>query len=186
MLPTIDTIPVRAESVQTDGRSKLACESRYLYAEGKHDLLLLVVGAGERQVAALGQGEAEFALVIHDPLILLGSRFGPALPWSIAPYCWHLVPRAARSLPAAVGAEDEARIQLDLQLAETEAAPPLATGCVTLPLGFTRALHEAIREQSRLPFDPAGCQRALADLRRRASAPESIIARAACRAVGIR
>jgi hypothetical protein len=75
----------------------------YQYRLGSHELILAIRGVTERQEAAVGRDEAEFALVVEGPLLVLGSRFGVTLPWSWAtPYNWHFAPPAERDVPATV------------------------------------------------------------------------------------
>jgi hypothetical protein len=158
--------------------------ARYTYDVGEHELILTLRDVGDRQVEAVRRGEAEFALLLDDPLILIGARFGDAVPWTFASYCWHLLPRGARALPPASGAPGEARALLHVALVDWGSGQVRAERNVTLWLEFTRALHEAIREQARTVFDPKEHERALARLRRAHPSPEALAARAAHRTIG--
>jgi len=88
--------------------------------------------------------------------------------------------------PPAADSAGERRIPLAVLLAESEGGAVRASACVTLPLDFTRALNEAIRDQSRVTFDPTDQMRALAEFRRRHPTPKAMVARATCRAPGSR
>ncbi len=156
----------------------------YICNGGEHELVLTLRDVGDRQVEAMRHGEAEFALVLDDPLILLGARFGDAVPWSFASYCWHLAPRDVRGLPPAANAPDESRALIHVVLVDWATGKARAERNATLWLDFTRALHEAIREQARTSFDPKAHERVLARLRRSHPTPESLAARAAHRTVG--
>ena len=178
--PVARALPRAAE------RPEGAVVARYIYSLGEHELLLLMPRAGDRECAALRMEEAEFALIADGPLVLVGVRFGEAIPWAVASYCWHHLPKEARVAPPAAGAPEERRISLTVLLAESEGGAVRASACVTLPLDFTRALNEAIRDQSRVSFDPTEQMRALADFRRRNPTPRAMVARANCRAHGSR
>src|SRR4051794_13272936 len=56
----------------------------YQYRIGSHRLVLATCGGAKCWEAAAGRAEAEFALVVEGPLLLLGSRFGDIRPWSWA------------------------------------------------------------------------------------------------------
>src|SRR3954451_10298344 len=77
--------------------------AEYQYRLGRHRLTLAFPGVPSRLEAAVGGAEAEFALVVEGPLLVLGYRFGDAVPWSwAAPYNWHFAPAAERVVPAAI------------------------------------------------------------------------------------
>ena len=176
----VRNLPPESRIVEVDE----VIEARHSYHHGQHDLTLLVKGDGERHIADLRSGEAEFALVVEDPLILIGSRFGDAIPWSLAPYNWHFTPREAQILPPLAKSPGEERIALAVVLVDAADKTIRARRCVTLSLDFTRALNEAIREQAQLPFDPRAQTRAMADLHNRGLTARSVVARASCRTLG--
>jgi hypothetical protein len=125
-----------------------------------------VQGATEGQIAAFQQGGCELALVLEEPLLLVCSRFGNELPWSAAAFQWQQVPRPARALPK----EPEppgAGVELVATLVEASDERVLARRVVTLAPPFARALHDAILEQARFPYDPSHDRRAMDGLRRR-------------------
>jgi hypothetical protein len=157
--------------------------ARYTY-DGEHELVLVLRDVDKNQAEAVRHGEAEFALLLDEPLILIGARFGDAVPWTFASYCWHLLPRDERVLPPEADAPGEARALLHVALVEQGGGQVRAERNVTLWLAFTRALHEAIREQARTVLDPKQHERALARLRRAFPSPEALATRAAHRTIG--
>ena len=159
---------------------------RYSFHHGEHELLLAVPRVSDRQVADLRTGEVELALIADGTLVLLASRFGESIPWSVASFCWHHLPREARVPPPEINSPAEQRIPLSVMLAESAGGAVRASACVTLPLDLTRALNEAIREQSRVSFDPSEQVRALGEFRRRYPTPKAMVARATARAFGDR
>ena len=142
-------------------------------------------GVESHHAMAVARGEAEFALIDESPLLMLCARFGDAIPWISAPFCWHHLPSEERVLPPAAGSEDERRIQLQIILIDGDDGSVKATRCVTFSLDFTRALNEAIREQARLPFDPREQERRLKELKRRCPTPHAMVAYAAARTLGL-
>jgi len=178
--PIARALPKAAE------RPEGAVIARYSYIHGEHELLLTMPKVGDRERAALRTGEVEFALMADGPLVLIGARLGEAIPWSVASFCWHHLPREARVPPPIADSPAERRIPLVIALTESEGGTVRDSACVTLPLDFTRALNDAIRDQSRVSFDPTDQLRALADFRRRCPTPRAMVARANCRAFGSR
>jgi hypothetical protein len=138
----------------------------YQYRLGSHQLILAIRGVTDRQEAAVGRDEAEFALVVEGPLLVFGSRFGVTLPWCWAtPYNWHFGPPAERVVPAAVPLTPEtyARLwaTLWINLVDTATGRARIGRAVALRPAFTHALHGTLREQAIRPFDAAAADRAL-------------------------
>jgi hypothetical protein len=184
VLSPLGRIDIAATSPESSARVRSHVEARYTYADGEHDLLLRMRGIGDRHVEAVRQTEAEFALLAADPLLLLAARFGDAIPWSVASYCWHHVPRERRTLPPAPHSPEEKRAFLAVALAEAESGTIRATRNVTLSLDFTRALHAAIRRQAQVSWNSKAAARARADLDRRYPTAEALVAQASVRSLG--
>jgi hypothetical protein len=159
-------------------------QSRYLYIDGEHDLSIWTKAVNRRQAQAVREREAEFALMVEEPLIVFCARFGDQIPWTASFYSWHLVPRNRRTLPPRPEAPDERRAFVSISLATLENGPAKATRNVTLSLDFTRALNVAIREQAKLSFTNQSYQRALSSLGRRYPAAADLAARATIRTSG--
>jgi hypothetical protein len=154
--------------------------SGYRYDRDGHRLSRTVQGATGAQVAALEHGECELALVLEEPLLIVCSRFGEVLPWSAAAFSWQQIPRPARVLPQEVDTSGSGTA-LVASLVEASDDRVVARRIVPLTLPFTRALHEAILEQARFPYDPSHERRALDGLRRRCPGIGGLVANATIR-----
>jgi hypothetical protein len=159
----------RVGQLYEDGRISWPEGAVYRCRRGGHDLILFARGIWPEFEADVARGEAEFALVVDDPLILLGYRFGKDAPWSFAaPFNWHLLPAAERVVPADVelSAESRSRLWSTLWVTLVDADTGLvrAQRAVALRPEFTRALHQALRDQADRPFSGAEGDRALARL----------------------
>jgi hypothetical protein len=155
--------------------------SYYQYRSDRHELIRVIGRIEDEHRAAIGRGDAEFALVLEGPLLVFCSRFGAALPWSGSAYHWHRVPRAERTLPPA-GAAD-AGVAMDVRLIEPREVRAEVARVVMLPAPFARVLHEAILEQARCSYDPSSERRALEGLRRRCPTLGALVAYATLRTV---
>jgi len=111
-------------------------------------------------LSAVRQGEAEFALIVDLPLIVLSYRFGRSIPWDDVPFSWHLQPVSWRVVPS-VDPSTEARTLLWITLVGAEDGIIHAQRGLTLSPSFTRSLQNAIRTQALMPFDPEGCTSAI-------------------------
>ncbi len=153
----------------------------YRHERGGHDLLRIVRGIKAPLAVEVANGPVELALVIDGPLVVLCSRVGTALPWMGASFHWHRVPRPERVLPPS-GADTVAGSRLDLKLMEARGGRVRAVRPLTLPVHFSRVLHEAILEQARFSYDPGAERRALETLHRRCPTPNSLVLYATIRA----
>ncbi|MBX6315668.1 MAG: hypothetical protein IRY99_22550, partial [Isosphaeraceae bacterium] len=168
-----------------------AIVAEYRFRRGRHELVLTARGATPALVEAVARGEAEFALIVEGPLLVLGYRFGTAVPWSAtAPFYWHLLPSEEQVLPAKVGPwtpDLRSRMwsTLWVTLIEGGHGRVLARRALALDPEFTRALHEAIRQQAAQPFSGAAADHALAWLNHSGEAlPQRALRRTRCAPVG--
>lgn len=184
VLSPLRHIDFAATSPESSTRVRSHVEARYIYADGEHDLLLRMRGIGDRHVEAVRGAEAEFALLADDPLILLAARFGDAIPWSVASYCWHHIPRGRQTPPPAPHSPEEKRAFLAVALADAESGTVRATRNVTLSLDFTRALHAAILRQAQVSWNSKAAARAQADLDHRYPTAEALVVQASVRSLG--
>jgi hypothetical protein len=128
--------------------------SQYNFRSGSHELLLFFEKPTEREIESIRKGAAEFALVVEPPLIVLLFRFGQAIPWSDAPYTFHVLPEAEKQLPT--GWEEgspNTRALIDIYLISCETGIIRAMRQVTVSPEFTRSLHKSIWEQANAPYD---------------------------------
>jgi hypothetical protein len=156
--------------------------AQYNYRNGSHELLLFLASPSEREVKSVRGGESEFAILVAQPVIVLCYRFASGLPWSDAPFSWHLVPEAERELPPEPGPEQRATLQVLLVDAATGIVR--AIRLVTLSPDATMILHRAIAEQAAEPWDPGSYDRALEELYRRYPSSEAMARAAVVRVVG--
>jgi hypothetical protein len=123
--------------------------------------LTLLRSAIDSQVAAdVTRGEAEFAVIVDLPLIVLAYRFGESISWSEVPYCWHLQPARGRVVPPLEGSS-EARALLWITLVSARDGIIKAQRGLTLSPDFTRALNATVRAQAMMQFDSQECAAAI-------------------------
>jgi hypothetical protein len=155
----------------------------YNFRAGTHELRMFFRLPTRREVEAVRKGRCEFALAFEGPVIFLMYFFDPAIDWSDAPYCWHLVPEVERTLPQRGGPETRALLQANL--VEAQSGLVRALRVVTFLPAFTRALHFAIREQAALPWlGREAYEEALASIYKRYPTSGDLLARAVARTVG--
>jgi hypothetical protein len=135
--------------------------AEFAFGPGGHELTLFRPAIGPELAEAVGRGPAEFALIVRWPILVLTYRFGEAIPWEDTPYCWHLQPEARRVVPDAAIAPG-ARTLLWISLVGADDGIIHAQRGMTLSPEFTRALHDAIRDQALSPFDQDACTAAVA------------------------
>ncbi len=168
--------------------------ARYTYRGSQHELILFFRQPSAREVRAVGQGRAEFALVAEGPLLVLLYQFRPppehlgappsvVIPWSEAPYTWHRVPLDERTLPEPA-TDPEQRALLTLLLVDADTGIIRALRALTFSPAFSAELEEAIREQAQLPYDAATYERLQAGLEARYPSTEALLAVARARCVG--
>jgi hypothetical protein len=139
--------------------------SQFSYRQGGYELVLFMSQPTATEITSVGRAgsAAEFALVSRDDLVVLVYRFG-SLPWSDAPYSWHLVPEDQRALPAPVGVAEPHDL---LQVILVDASTGIVRGLRVLawPTSFSAAMRLAIRAQASRPWPgSAEYDRQLADL----------------------
>ena len=157
--------------------------SQYNFRAGAHELLFFFESPTEREVEAIRKGAAEFALVFEPPVIVLLFRFGEGIPWSDAPYTYHVLPAEQQQLP--IDWEEgspETRALIEIMLISCETGIIRAMRQVTFSPEFTRAVHKSIWEQAHAAYDPVAYDRTLHGLFR--STTEQLLARAQYRSKG--
>lgn len=137
--------------------------SQYNFRGGEHELALFFGDPSRAEVDAFASGAGDLALYVESPVIVMIYRFGvegAGIPWSDAPYSWHLVPAHERKLPPELGGQDALRIVL------VDAGTGLvrALRLVLLPEAFTAALRVAIIDQASAPWDLTAYDKRLAGL----------------------
>jgi hypothetical protein len=133
---------------------------QFTYSPGGLELTLFLSDIREDVVNEVRRGEVELALIVELPIIVLTYRFGQSVPWNDVPYSWHMQPVSWRVVPS-VERSLEARALLWISLVGAEDGIIHAQRGVTLSPSFTRLLHEAIRTQALMAFDPEECTSAI-------------------------
>ncbi len=178
--PSARRVPLATDLTRKD------VSAEFTYRHGGHELRLFVPAAAPRQVEAVNDGETEFALAVEEPAILLCVRFGDVIPWMAATFVSQNASRDPGWLPPPANSPHESRALLHVELVDATSGLTLAEQNVTLWLDFTRALNEAIREESRVPFHPVEHERAMGRLRRRYPTDDILAASSAVRSPGCR
>jgi hypothetical protein len=128
-----------------------------------HELTLFQADIGPGHVHDISRGPADFALIVETPVIVLAYRFGESIAWTDVPYSWHLQPEFGRAIPSLASSHEE-RSLLWITLVGTQDGIIYAQRGMTLSPEFTRALHQAIREQAMSTFDAKECTSAISSI----------------------
>ena len=128
-------------------RCELPEAIEYNYQAGDHTLLLSMKNLHPKEIEAVRQDEAEFALYCENSIVFLLYRFGDALPWSDSAFSWWNVAEEDRRIPAPQANPAE-RILLKIILVEAATGIVKAIRVTTLSPAFTENLHDAIRQQA--------------------------------------
>ncbi len=162
------------------GRTSLPEGVQYNFRSGQHELLMWLRNPSKREVESIRSGEAEFALAVHRSVIFFLYRFGESLPWSDAPYSFHLVPAGQRELPQRL-ATPETRVLLQVVLVDARSTIVRALRVVSLSPEFSRALHREIAGQVAAPWNPKSYDADLDAAYRRWRSAESMLSAAVAR-----
>ena len=125
----------------------------FTYSKGGLELTLFHASIEDDVIYDVRQGEVELALIVELPLIVVAYRFGQSIPWNDVPYSWHLQPMSWRVIPT-LKSSLETRALLWITLVGANDGLIHAQRGVTLSPCFTRSLHEAVRAQAMMAFDP--------------------------------
>jgi hypothetical protein len=134
----------------------------YNYRSGAHELRLFFPGVKPTEIEAIRIGPVRFALFVERGIIFLLFRFA-GMPWSEAPYSWHMVPADQQTIPPDTAPNE--RVILTTFLVSGDTGKLLVIRLTTLAPEFTRILHQAIRDQVAQPFDQRTYDRNLAAMR---------------------
>jgi hypothetical protein len=131
-------------------------------------------------IRVIRNGSCTFAFTMIGDILFFLFDFGKACPWSDNNYSIHLVPENERTIPPDLAPGERALITIILVSAEDGIIRALRQ--ISLGHDFSKALYEAIRQQSQRPFSPAQHDSALADAYRRYPTTQALLrqARATC------
>jgi hypothetical protein len=131
----------------------------YNYQAGDHTLLLSMKNLHPKEIEAVRQDEAEFALYCENSIVFLLYRFGEVLPWSDSAFSWWNLTEEDRRIPAPPQNPAE-RILLKIILIEAATGIVKAIRVTTLSPAFTenctkrfadRRQAKSFRETNLLP-----------------------------------
>ena len=134
--------------------------AQFTYSPGGLELTLFHRHIRDDVVTDILRGQAEFALIVDLPVIVLAYRFGESIPWSDLPYSWHLQPLSWRVVPS-LDQSPETRVLLWISLVDADDGIIQAQRGMTLSPAFTLALHQAIRAQAMMSFNSKECTSSL-------------------------
>ena len=138
-----------------EGRRNWPEVAEYNFRQGAHELRMFLRNLKPWEVEAIRSGPCEFALTVEGDVLFLLYRFGEppreAVPWSDAPYSWHLVPADQRTLPEPAGMP-EPHDTMQIILVDALTGIVRALRMVSFSPAFTVALRSAIRDQASRPW----------------------------------
>ena len=160
-LPQHRLVPVfRVGEPFRRGRHTWPQGAYFTYSPGGHELTLFQSDIRQDMVNEVSRGQAEFAMIVEPPVLVLAYRFGQSVPWNDVPYSWHLQPAGWRVVPSR-NHLPEARALLWISLVGANDGIIHAQRGMTLSPCFTRALHDAIRTQALMAFNAEECTTAI-------------------------
>jgi hypothetical protein len=145
------------------GRRQWPEGAQYGYGPEGHELTIFHAEIDEELIQDIKAGEAEFALTVRHPLLLLAYRFGRSIEWSDVPYNWHVQPPSRRAIPP-LEKSTENRALLWVTLVGANDGVIHAQRGIALAPEFTARLQNAIREQTQSPLDSEECLATVGDL----------------------
>jgi hypothetical protein len=130
-----------------EGRANWPEGCEYNFYRKGHDLRIFLNDPSEEEVKSVEKGRAELALLVEGDLIILLYQFEPGLPWSEAPYSWHMVAEPLRGLPELDWSVETCAL-LRVVLVDANSGILRALRIIKFTPAFTQALHNAITQQS--------------------------------------
>jgi hypothetical protein len=123
--------------------------AHYNYDRSGHRLTILLRNPTAQEIEDVKRGDLQFGLVVYGSVIILLHKMGDS-PWGDAPYSWHVVPEESRQIPPVETLTPETRALLHIVLADSLTGIIKAQRAVTFTPQFTKSLHIAIRNQSKM------------------------------------
>jgi hypothetical protein len=159
----------------------------YIYHYGWHQVLIFFKGIRSFEQQAVERGQTHFGLYVEDDVIFLLVKIdgpqGKGIDWHAAPYSWHLVDPAARTLPEPDIPEGQGAL-LHIVLIEASSGIITAMRMVNLSNHFTGHLHRAIRTQAASRFDRAHYDQQIERIEKKFPLAESMVKVAQARCLG--
>lgn len=159
--------------------------SEFNFYDGGYELMLRVSSPTRKEVRGVKQSACEFALVPHNDVLFFLFHFRGGLPWSDAPYSWHLTKLAGREAMPVMTEGPETRALLQVVLLDAPTGIVKVLRAVSLSPEFTMALHDAIRRQASAPWPgSAEYNSMIQEAYRKWPTTEAMLAAATTRTVG--
>ncbi len=136
-----------------DGVSRLTEGVHYNYSVCGHTLLLSLAGPTGRDVLAIEQGEAAFALLVREDIVFLLVKIG-GRPWTATHYNWWINPPFLRPDVQTDLQPCEAGIVLQTCLADARTGLVAAARNFYLSSDFGQTLLETVARQVMRGLDP--------------------------------
>lgn len=162
------------------GATSLQERVEYNFHSGQHELLIALPSLSTREIENIRKNGINLALFVEQDILILLFEFVGAIPWSDAPYSWHLVKGEFRSVPKEIQLGQ--RIGLNIILVESTTAIVKGIRLIDLPTDFSLALNRSILDQVQRPF-PDDYDHQLQAVYSRYPTPEVLSAHAQARAV---
>lgn len=162
----------------------------YSHQDDMHMVLLSFRDIRLHEKQAIESGLYRFGLYVEEEVIFLlfkaeepyGKR---GIAWHDMPYSWHKVEREARTLPTP-SAEIPAPlgVMLFVFLLDASTGRIVAQNAKNASHNFTRQLHDAIWQQSHLPYNHEAFDMRVAAIRQRHPTPEELAFHAQAKCLG--
>ena len=155
--------PYRVGELFLCGRRRWPEGTQLVLAPDRIELTLFRREPTAGLLADVQRGEAELALIVDMPVIVLAYRIGEFGVWNDVSFCWHLQPTERRIVPG-LGASSEARALLWISLVDAQDGIIRVQRGMTMSPAFTFAFLHAVRAQAMRPFDSTECTLAISRL----------------------
>lgn len=132
------------------GATSLQERAEYNFHSDQHELLIALPSLSSKEIENARKNGINFALFVEQDILILLFEFVGAIPWSDAPYSWHLVKDEFRSIPEEI--QPGQRVGLNIILVESTTAIVKGIRLLSLPTDFSLALNQAILNQIQRPF----------------------------------
>jgi hypothetical protein len=146
----------------------------YLYQEGNHLLFLFAPRLAPARIDAVQYGRLQMALFARGSLLLLCCHFDGYGEWFDIPYNWHLLPEQVRVIPPEVA--PGAYLPFLVVLVDSQTMRIVGRRGSRFPPGFGRALHDALRAQSRSAFALEDFDRLIGRIHQEFPSPVDVLA----------
>jgi hypothetical protein len=128
-------------------------QNLYQYDSSGHTLWLCCSELDNREVEAVRKGAIDIAFLEISPVITLLCKIDGFMDWSDTPYSWHLVKKEEQCIPY-TNYPNGFGVPLTIILVEASTGVVSVLRLLGLESNFSNQLHQAIKRQIELPFNP--------------------------------